>query len=292
VIGRVLYLLARGVGDMRLHPLAQALTLATVALVTLLAGLFLLALHNIHLELLRHRGQVQFQIYWEQGTDLEQVKQEWARLSGMERLKEITTFTPEQALDDLSTSLAGAESLGSLKGQSPLPPTAYLSFAVAPDEQGKGWAKQLFSRLRAIDGVAKVTFNPMQLSFAQGWLKVVRGVVWPVIGFLGLVAAMVVGNTVRLSLMTRRDEVEILHLVGARQWYIRLPLLTAGAVQGLLGGALGLGLLKVVQLGARDALSGPPLNLRVAFLPLEQAAAIVCIVTAVGVLSSWVAVRS
>ncbi|MFW5836621.1 MAG: cell division protein FtsX [Desulfovibrionaceae bacterium] len=292
MIGSIAHLLARGVADMRLHPLAQVLTLATVALVTLLAGLFLLALHNIHLELLRHRGQVQFQIYWQKDADAEQVEGEWARLAGMDRLKTITTFTPDQALDDLSTSLDAAESLAQLKGDSPLPPTAYLSFAVAPDQQGEGWARNLLSELRSIPGVAKVHFNPMQLTFAQGWLRVVKQIVWPVIAFLGLVAAMVVGNTVRLSLMTRKDEVEILHLVGARQWYIRLPLLTAGAVQGVAGGLLGLGLLKAVQAGVQDALSSSPLGVRVAFLPPDQAAAIVCIVAAVGILSSWVAVRS
>ncbi|MDK2955210.1 MAG: cell division transport system permease protein [Desulfovibrionales bacterium] len=292
MIGRILCLLGRGATDMRRRPLAQILTLATVSLVALLAGLFLLALHNFQLELLRNRGRVQFQIYWSQNADMELVKKQWTQLARMDRLERIATFTPEQALQDLSTTLDAGDGLLQLEGDSPLPPTASLSFAVSPDQQDEGWAKRLLSELKALPQVAEVHFDPMQYSLAQNWLEAVQRVVWPIIAFFGLVAAMVVGNTVRLSLLTRGDEVEILHLVGARPWYIRLPLLSTGAIQGLLGGLIGLGLLKLVQLGVQDALAGSPLALRVEFLPLNQAAGLACAAVLVGLASSWVAVRS
>lgn len=291
MIGRILCLLGRGVTDTVRHPLAQILTLATVSLVALLAGLFLLALHNVQLELLRNRGRVQFQIYWRQDADMDLVKKQWAELGKMDKLERIATFTPEQALQDLSTTLDAGEGLLRLEGDSPLPATASLSFAVSPEQQDEGWAKRLLSKLKALPQVAEAHFDPMQYSLAQDWLEAVQRAVWPIIAFFGLAAAMVMGNTVRLSLLSRGDEMEILHLVGARPWYIRLPLLSTGALQGLLGGLIGLGLLKTVQIGVQDALVGSPLALRVAFLPLDQAAALVCAVTLVGVVSSWVAVR-
>ncbi|WP_245628824.1 cell division protein FtsX [Salidesulfovibrio brasiliensis] len=91
--------------------------------------------------------------------------------------------------------------------------------------------------------------------------------------------------------MTRRDEVEILSLVGAKPWYIRWPLLTGGFLQGVLGSAAGLGLLLVAQNTLKDALNIPPLFLQVRFLPLEQCVLLAGGVVFVSLAASWVAVR-
>jgi cell division transport system permease protein len=55
---------------------------------------------------------------------------------------------------------------------------------------------------------------------------------------LGLSAVVLIANTIRLAIYARRDEVEIMKLVGASNWYIRIPFLLEGLIEGVLGSAL------------------------------------------------------
>ena len=125
---------------------------------------------------------------------------------------------------------------------------------------------------------------------ARTWSDVGRKLVWLLVGFLAAVAGLSVGNTIKLSLYSRKGEIEILHLVGATESYIRLPLLVEGAILGAGGSFLALGLLKLLQLAADSLLNVPPLLLEVHFLPQITALSLAALLTAVCVLSSWVAV--
>ncbi len=289
--GQILRLTLRGLRDLTLHPWAQAFTLAAVTLVTLLAGLFLLLLFNLNQELLKNRGQVHFQVYWKPGAEQALVEKQWDEMRRMEYLKSLDTFSPRRALTDLAGALGEAGDFAWLEGDNPLPYSASVSFALPAERIEDGWSLAILSRLKNMDRVDKVHYNPMQMDLAKGWITLSRTVVWPIIAFLGLVVGLVVSNTIRLNLLTRADEVEILSLVGAKPWYIRWPLLTGGAAHGLSGSLLALAGLKLVQLVLHESLNFPPLFLRIDFLPAGQAAALCAVVTAVGVVSSWVAVR-
>jgi len=252
--------------------------------------LFLLVLHNLDQELQRASGDIQFQVYWEPGIEQERIQAQWETLRGLEQLEEITTFSGDQALDLLLQRLDGTGDLAWLQGKSPLPATALLTFTVQDDDQ-QTWAQATYLRLESLEGVEKVSYNPLQLDLARGWARFSKHVIWPLILFLGLVLALVVGNTVKLSQLHRRSEVEILRLVGAARWYIQLPMLVSGAVLGLAGGSLALLMLKGVQASLRDLLHFPPLWLRLDYLPFSHSATFLTILLCMGILSSWVALR-
>ncbi|MDD4731042.1 MAG: permease-like cell division protein FtsX [Desulfovibrio sp.] len=281
----------RGLREMFLHPWAQLFTISAVTMAAVLAGIFLLLLHNVNQELIRNRGAVEFQVFWREGADMEQVRREWQRLAAMDHLKEMETFTPEQALEGLSRDLSGQGALDWLEEKNPLPASAFLAFNIPPGDHSEIWAKGLLAELRVLPDVRAVHYNPVQMDLAKSWLSVSRSVIWPVMGFLALVVALVVGNTVKLSMLTRRDEIEILSLVGARPWYIRAPLLASGAFTGLASSGLALGLLRLLHLRLEHVLDFPPVFLVISFLPMEHCLLLTGVVTAVCMAGSWVGVR-
>jgi cell division transport system permease protein len=291
VIFRAVKLTYRGVRDMFQHPWAQLFTVLAVSMAAVLAGIFLLLLHNVNEELIRNRGAVEFQVFWRVGADMDEVRTQWERMRGMEHLKEMETYTPETALRELSKDLSGQGALDWLKEDNPLPASAFLSFSIPPGDLSEVWAKGLLAELRTLPDVQAVHYNPMQLDLANSWLAVSRSVIWPVMGFLGLVVAMVVGNTVKLAMLTRKDEIEILSLVGAHPWYIRAPLLASGAVTGLVSSGLALGLLRLLHLRLEHVLDFPPVFVVISFLPTQQSLLLTGVVTLVCVAGSWVAVR-
>lgn len=300
MIGVALRQIWRGMRGLGQNPWAQALTLAAVTLSAFLGGLFLLVLFNLDVQLVRTGGDFAFQVYWKPDADMAVVARQWDQLASLPRLAGKTTWSPDQALEELAGAAVKADDatggalneriLSGLKADNPLPPTVLLTFN-APSESPDQWAKGMLAHLQSLEGVASVRFNALELDFARSWGRFSRRIIWPLIGFLGLVVALVVGNTIKLSLLTRREEVEILHLVGASRWYIQLPLLAGGAVQGLAGSLLALAMLKGVQLSLQDLFNTPPLLLEIRFIPLEQAAVVVAVMVAVSVAASWVAVR-
>lgn len=291
MIGQFFRLTLRGIADFGLHPVAQLLTLVAVAMVTLLTGLILMGLHNVNIELLKSRGEVEFQVYWKAGLPTEEVLKDWDVIKEMEYLDDFKTFTPDNALTELATTLGETGDFAWLAENNPLPYSGLASFAIPPEAQDEGWASRLLTDLKSLPGVDKVNYTPFQADLAQGWMTISKVVIWPILGFLALIVSLVVHNTIKLSLMTRTDEVEILALVGARPGYIRWPLLTGGFIQGVLGSATGIGLLALVHSITAEALNFPPFLIQIQFIPLEQLAFLAGAVTFVSMASSWVAVK-
>lgn len=287
-MGSVIRMAVRGIRELGDHPLAQAFTLAAVTLSAFLAGLFLLLLHNIDRVVTEQRGEVTFQIYWQGKLPQDQVAKAWEELRQDPALKSLETFTPEQAFGELSKAFGGRGSLAPGR-ENPLPPTAKATFAVPKDDAA--WAQGIRDRLRGIPGVTDVHYNPLQMDLATSWVRVSRGVVWPLIGLLGLVAGLIVGNTIKLAQISRLDEVDILRLVGATRAYIQLPMLSGGAFLCLVAGVLALLLLKGFQLVAHNALNVAPLFVTIEFLPMTQALGLFGALIGVGLVSSWVAVK-
>lgn len=294
----VMRLVLQGLRDMGLNPWALMLTLAAVSLVAFLSGLFLMALVSLNHHLGTVRGETVFQVYWRPGTEITAVKEQWDGFKHVPGFNSIKTFTPDEALRALGSRLGrsprGSNSLAktfpTLADNSPLPATALVTFM--PDEQDfDRWMAEVTGYLEGLPGVERVAATPLRDELGHAWRKISQYVMWPSIVFLCLVLALVVGNTIRLSLVARAQEIEILRLVGAFTWYIRLPLVVSGAAQGFLGGCFALTLLRFVHAHIRDALNFPPLMIEIQFLPVSLMALLLIVPTLMGVLGSWTAVK-
>ncbi|MCC8195181.1 MAG: permease [Deltaproteobacteria bacterium] len=294
----MLRLIAQGFKDMGLNPWALMLTLAAVSLVAFLAGLFLMALVSINHQLGTVRGETVFQVYWRPGTELATVKEQWEGIKHVPGYTQITTFTPDEAMRSLANRLGrsprGANSLTktfpTLAEKSPLPATALVTFL--PDEKDYDrWMAEVTDYFKELPGVERVAVTPLRDELGHAWRKISHFIMWPSIGFLCLVLALVVGNTIRLSLVARAQEIEILRLVGAFTWYIRLPLVVSGATQGFLGGCFALTLLNFVHDHIKDVLNFPPLMIEIQFLPIGLIILLLVVPTLMGVLGSWTAVK-
>jgi cell division transport system permease protein len=87
------------------------------------------------------------------------------------------------------------------------------------------------------------------------WLRFGVRLAWVLAALLGLGALLVVGNTVRLDVQSRREEIGVLQLLGASDGFIRRPFLYLGACYGVLAGALALALLTATDSALRAPLA-------------------------------------
>ena len=102
--------------------------------------------------------------------------------------------------------------------------------------------EKIFDRQQASEQIEQVT----------GALKIVLTVIT---ALLIIASLMLVGNTIRLSIYTRRREVEVMRLVGATRWFIRWPFMIEGVVVGFVGGLVAILILWIGKITIVDPLS-------------------------------------
>ncbi len=284
-------LLLKGVSNLLANRFEFALTLTGVILVSFL-GLFLLLLaQNLQMIITQDKSRLQFEVYWKKDAPVQAIEKEWEALSGLDGVVEITTYPPEKGLRVLAESLGESVDLSWFAEQNnPLPATAVITFAL-DQHLSQNQARDYLKKIRAFPGVDTVHYNPFELDTAGSWIRFSRTVLWPLMCLLALLAGLIVGNTIKLSQLHFQNEIDVLKLVGGSRCYIMLPLLSGGAFLALVGGVLGLLLLKFTQVSLESLLNVPPLWLEVHFLSWEQIILTLCIMTVVAVLFSWVNIR-
>jgi cell division transport system permease protein len=154
----------------------------------------------------------------------------------------------------------------------------------------------LASRLRQTPGVSDVRYDRQWLDRLELLVTLVQRIGWTLGAVLTLAAALTVANVVRLALYGRRDEIEIMELVGAPQVYIRGPFIMEGVLQGGLGGFMALAVLAAVFLAVRTRYLGPlaaTLNVSgIRFLSFELSMLVLLVGMAVGCLGGVLAARA
>ncbi len=155
--------------------------------------------------------------------------------------------------------------------------------------------ERLSAKLKTIPGVADVRYDRQWLDRLQSAISIVRSAGLGLGLLLTLAAALTVANVVRLALYSRRDEIEIMQLVGAPRTYIRGPFVMEGVLQGGIGAALALAGLGLAFLALRARYLAPfasAINLSsVRFLSVELCILVVVGGMAVGCLGGFVAAR-
>ena len=156
--------------------------------------------------------------------------------------------TPEQGLDELRRLAGFGEALDALDGN-PLPAV----LVVTPRADDDPDVPPLVVKLRADARVDLVQYDAAWRRKLSGILEFGARLVAVVAALLALATLLVIGNTVRMDVQSRADEISVMQLVGASDGFVRRPFLYAGLWYGLLGSLLAL----VVVAGVELALAGP-----------------------------------
>ena len=169
----------------------------------------------------------------------------WRQLRDRDDVAEVNVRTPEQGLQELRDAGLG-EAIDALN-DNPLP-----SLLVITPGQGKDDAR-LARALESLPEADLVQHDALWRQRLDAWLAFGARLVQVLSVLLGVGAALVVGNTVRLDIQARREEIGVLQLLGASDGFIRRPFLYLGAWYGLGAGAVALGLIGAAGAAARAA---------------------------------------
>jgi cell division transport system permease protein len=163
----------------------------------------------------------------------------WPEVAG------VTLVTPEQALEEFSRRSGYADVLAAL-GENPLPVVLLVSPAVNHADPTSAGALQ--ERLRELPETDQVQLDLRWVQRLTAILETARRAVLLASALLALAVLLMVGNTIRLEIQNRREEIVVTKLIGATNGFVRRPFLYSGIWYGVLGAALAW---LVVELGFR-----------------------------------------
>lgn len=269
---------------LRQAPVASFLAVAVVGITLALPGGLYLAVINLQRLASGWEGGGQISLFLKRDlteTAARALADAVRREPGVARVDYISR---EQALAEFKRHSGFGEALTLLE-RNPLP--AVLVVHPAPAYDRPETMRNLAETLGRRAGVELASLDLEWVRRLQAILGLAERFVAILAGLLGLAVLFIVGNTVRLAVLSRREEIEIVKLVGGTDAFIRRPLLYAGLVQGLLGGLMaallvGAGLLLLAgPAGELAALYGA--NLEIAGLGLT-----VLLLPGAGGLLGWI----
>lgn len=221
------------------HPALTILAVLSIAVSLYVFGLFALLAFNLN-RLVQGLGEeLQMQIYLESAVDPEEVRALRETLLTDPAVGDVRFVSPGEARRRFDAQFPGLKGVTGAIGGDIFPPS--FEVRLRPSYRDADAAERLARGFRMGAGVQEVRYDRGWFERLKSLIALMRGGGYGV-GTLLLLAVMVtVGTVVRLTVLARREEIEIMKLVGATAGFIRGPFLIGAAAQGLMGGLLAAG---------------------------------------------------
>ena len=288
-----LNLVKRGITPLRQHPWFTLMGITSVAVALTLIALFALITLNIQRAVGDWSRDFQIVIYLDPPPN-EAVARQWqVALDSMAETEEVSYLSSAEALQRFSTRLGNDASLISGIGNDVLP--ASFTLKLRPEFRQRDAVKLLVNRIAQKNEWRDIHYGSEWIERFDAVRRLMH-MSGTILGlFLFISAFLIVATTIRLILLTRKKEIDILRLLGATPLYIGFPFLLEGGLLGMMGGMVALFLVYLFyQVGLQQGLLSLLELLgveRVIFLPLLWQVALIIGGAALGLFASFVAMR-
>jgi cell division transport system permease protein len=286
--GRLGYFFTRALTNIRQNVFVNVVTIGTITLALLIVSLFLLVFVNLENAADNWSERVQVTAYF----DHELTQQEQAafrgKINSIPGTARVSYVSRDEALKRFKDRLRGQETL--LDGvRSEILPTS-LEITLKQSHRETNSVEAYVASIKRIDGISEVQYGEEWVRRFNTFLNFMRLLGALLGGFLVIAVLFIVSNTIKLTIYARRDELEVMSLVGATRFFIKAPFLIEGIIQGGAGSLLAVGLLLGLYEGflrnAGSFLTFNPTTAGLAFLPLEYVGGILLAGVALGFIGS------
>lgn len=227
---------------MRTNRTTTIVAVLTTAFTLACVGIFLLLYVNLRNAAWVLQEDVKVMVYLEDRLSRGAMQELERTLKTDRAVDDVLYISREQALGEFRLQFPSESQLLEGLGENPLPASFVVTLAPnfrSPDAM-KGWVE----RVQTMEGVAKVDYNQEWINLLARLVGYIELAAIGVGTLLSAAAVTIIGNTIRLALLARQEEIEILRAIGATRTFIRIPYFLEGAVLGACGSALSLGILK------------------------------------------------
>lgn len=236
VMGRIHYFVERAFINIRQNLLVTLLTIGTITLAFLILSLALLIYVNLERVTESWSDRVQVTAYFSEDLspgDLATLK---AKIKAVEGTSDVQYISKDEALKRFYGRLKGQEAL--LEGVSPEILPSSLEIHLKKNSRDSTSVSRYVERLKKIPMITEVQYGEEWVKRFSHFMNLIRFAGVLVAGFIVLAVVFIVANTIKLTIYARKDELDLMGLVGATRLFIKVPYLIEGVVQGVIGAIL------------------------------------------------------
>jgi len=241
VVVHLRHFLRSALAGLRASPLPAALAVLTIATTLVLGGAFGLLVRSMQDVLARVGAEARITAYLAADVDAAAAQALAERARALEGVAAVETVSAARAAERFRAGSPERAALLDALGESPL--TGSLEIALAPGRRDAAGVARLAQELSTLPGVDEVSDAGDWVEGYGRTIGVMRAVGSGLALVLAAAALVLVASTIRLGLYARRNEIEILTLVGAGRAFVATPFLLEGALEGLAGGLVALAVL-------------------------------------------------
>ncbi|MGY4688959.1 permease-like cell division protein FtsX [Salibacterium sp. K-3] len=208
-------------------------SISAVTIMLLVVGVFLLLIINMNNFISSVEEDVEVRVYVERGTSDEEQTQLEEELQNLDHVENVTYLSKDEGLDQLIDSLGEeSEAFESLRNENPLN-DAFVVQASEPKQ-----TEQVAEAASGLSYIDSVDYGQQVVEQLFSVTKILR--VIGVVLVLGLMftAMFLISNTIKLTIVARQTEIQIMKLVGATNGFIRWPFFVEGLLLGILGAVI------------------------------------------------------
>ncbi len=218
----------------RRAPALSVLSVTTIAFALFVFGLFALTALNLRAALQQVEERVEIVMYLMRGTPVEVATMAIGDIETFPEVAEVAYVTEDQALERARDELVELQGVFEDLSVNPLP--ASLEVRLKPGYRDVEHVRAVAQRLEGFRFAEDIRYGGDWVSKLDR-LRNLAGAVGLVIGgAFAMAAVIIIGTTIRMSVLHRAREIEIMRLVGATDGFIRRPFLLDGAIKGAFGG--------------------------------------------------------
>lgn len=287
---KLLYHLRTTGQNIREHRSMVVMSLAAVGFTLLLFSSYLLLLTNLQAIGDRLGRELQIVMYLDKRLSAQDRGRVEEAVRGRKEVESVEYCSPEEALESLEKAMGEAAHV--LKGlpENPLP--ASLEVRLRKAHRNLDAIEETAQALSSIEGVTEVEYGGAWMKRFFAFVRILRWLALSLGMLLLFASVIVISSTLTLGFYARKEEIEILRLVGATESYIRFPFFLESLLQGVGGALLALALLWIlyqvfrINMGVSWNLYAGWIQFR--FLSVPLTVTLILLGAAVGLISSWV----
>ncbi|MFH1980933.1 MAG: permease-like cell division protein FtsX [Pseudomonadota bacterium] len=281
----------KAVRDILDNGFLNAVTIFTIAMAVLVIGAFALFILNTSILMQSWKKGVRIMAYIQADTDPATLGDVQKQIEALYGVKAVAFISKAEALQRLKSQMKRQSALFDNLEDNPLPDAFEVRMADTPQDVEK--VEELARNLARISAVSDVEYGQRWIGRFSNIIRLFTLMAYALGALFFIAAVFFVANTIRLVIYSRREEIEIMRLVGAEDVFIKTPFYIEAMLQGLIGGVIGIAALFVshVAISLKVADTTMPAVVALQFLPAAAFAVILATSVAVGWMGCFLSLK-
>ena len=281
----------RAIQDIKDNGFLSATTIITIALSILIVSAFALFFTNAN-DIMNYWGKgVRIMAYLKPDTSQKNFPDIKREIQGIYGVQDVNFISKEEAFKRLKEQMKRQSSILMNLNENPLPDA--FEIRMTASSQGGEKVEEIATKIESLPSIEDVEYGQKWLEQFTNIFDLFRLAGYAMGGIFFMAAVFIVANTIRLVIYTRREEIEIMRLVGASERFIKGPFYIEGIIQGTLGGIIGIAALfitfKLISSSVEHSFKYELLNIR--FLSPEFYCGIILCSMFVGWLGCYISLK-